>query len=106
MITVIRSDHGLTVDGHAGFAETGNDIICAAVSALAQGLIHALSDLTEDEIFYNVRDGHIEIFFRDLSEQGKLLTDSFFLSVGDIQQTYGENFLTVYPAPDGRKTEC
>lgn len=106
MITVIRSDHGLTVDGHAGFAETGNDIICAAVSALAQGLIHALSDLTEDEIFYNVRDGHIEIFFRDLSEQGKLLTDSFFLSVGDIQQTYGENFVTVYPAPDGRKTEC
>lgn len=106
MITVIRSDHGLTVDGHAGFAETGNDIICAAVSALAQGLIHALSDLTEDEISYNVRDGHIEIFFRDLSEQGKLLTDSFFLSVGDIQQTYGENFVTVYPAPDGRKTEC
>ena len=106
MITVIRSDHGLTVDGHAGFAETGNDIICAAVSALAQGLIHALSDLTEDEIFYNVRDGHIEIFFRDLSEQGKLLTDSFFLSVGDIQQTYGENFVTVYPAPVGRKTEC
>ena len=106
MITVIRSDHGLTVDGHGGFAETGNDIICAAVSALAQGLIHALSDLTEDEILYNVRDGHIEIFFRNLSEQGKLLTDSFFLSVEDIQQTYGKKFVTVYPAPDGRKTEC
>lgn len=106
MITVIQSDHGLTVDGHAGFAETGNDIICAAVSALAQGLIHALSDLTKDEILYNVRNGHIEIFYRDLSGQGKLLIDSFFLSIGDIQQTYGEKFITVYPAPDGRKTEC
>ena len=106
MITVIRSDHGLTVDGHAGFAETGNDIICAAVSALAQGLIHALSDLTKEEILYNVRNGHIEIFYRDLSEQGKLLIDSFFLSIGDIQQTYGETFVTVYLAPDGRKTEC
>ncbi len=106
MITVIRSDHGLTVDGHAGFAETGNDIICAAVSALAQGLIHALSDLTEDEFLHNVRNGHIEIFYRDLSEQGKLLVDSFFLSIGDIQQTYGEKSVTVYPAPDGRKTEC
>lgn len=106
MITVIRSDHGLTVDGHAGFAETGNDIICAAVSVLAQGLIHALSDLTKEEILYNVRNGHIEIFYRDLSEQGKLLIDSFFLSIGDIQQTYGEKFVTVYLAPDGRKTEC
>lgn len=106
MITVIRSDHGLTVDGHAGFAETGNDIICAAVSALAQGLIHSLSDLTKDEFLHNVRDGHIEIFYRNLSERGKLLIDSFFLSMGDIQQTYGERFVTVYPAPDGRKTGC
>ena len=50
MIAVTIKPDGLTVDGHAGYAETGNDIICAAVSALAQGLVHSLEALTDDKI--------------------------------------------------------
>lgn len=38
MIAINITRTGLTVDGHAGYAEIGNDIICAAVSALTQGL--------------------------------------------------------------------
>ena len=39
---VIRMDrrHGLLeIDGHAGYAEKGKDIVCAAVSALACSLV-------------------------------------------------------------------
>ena len=50
MIAIKVTKNGLTVDGHAGYAKAGNDIICAAVSVLAQGLIHSLDALTEDEI--------------------------------------------------------
>ena len=87
--------NGLTVDGHAGYAKTGNDIICAAVSALAQGLIHSLDALTEDTISYRLVDGHIDINYRDLSERGQLLIDSFFLAVSDIQLTYGEEYVKI-----------
>ena len=34
VINITRT--GLTVDGHAGYAEIGNDIICAAASAFPQ----------------------------------------------------------------------
>lgn len=39
LIVINIATTGLTVDGHAGYAKTGNDIICAAVSVLTQGLI-------------------------------------------------------------------
>lgn len=102
MIVVNITQTGLTVDGHAGYAETGNDIICAAVSALAQGLIHSLEALTDDRISYRLRDGHIDIEYEDLSEQGRLLIDSFFIAVSDIQLTYGEKYVKINTAPDGR----
>ena len=105
MIVVNITQTGLTVDGHAVYAETGNDIICAAVSALAQGLIHSLDALTDDRISYQIREGHIGIKYENLSEQGKLLIDSFFIAVSDIQMTYGDQYVKIDAAPDGRKTE-
>lgn len=105
MIVVNITQTGLTVDGHAGYAETGKDIICAAVSALAQGLVHSLDALTDDSISYRIRDGHIDIEYKNLSEQGKLLIDSFFIAASDIQGTYGEQYVKINTAPNGRKTE-
>lgn len=61
MIAINVTRTGLTVYGHAGYAEIGNDIICAAVSALTQGLVHSLKALTNDEISYHIADGHIDM---------------------------------------------
>ena len=105
MIVATITQTGLTVEGHAGYAKSGNDIICAAVSALAQGLAHSLSVLTEDAIGYQFRDGHIDIEYENLSEEGKLLVDSFFIAVSDIQTTYGDQYVKIDTAPNGRKTE-
>lgn len=102
MIVVNITQTGLTVDGHAGYAKTGNDIICAAVSVLAQGLIHSLDALTDDRISYHLRDGHIDIGYENLSEQGNLLIDSFFIAVSDVQHTYGEKYVKINTEPDGR----
>lgn len=105
MIVVTITQDGLLVDGHAGYAETGNDIICAAVSALTQGLIHSMEALTDDRISYRIASGHVDIKYKNLSEQGKLLIDSFFIAVSDIQMTYGDQYVKINAAPDGRKTE-
>ena len=105
MIVVTITQDGLTVDGHAGYAETGNDIICAAVSALTQGLIRSMEALTDDRISYRIASGHVDIKYKNLSEQGELLIDSFFIAVSDIQMTYGDQYVKINAAPDGRKTE-
>ena len=101
MIAIEITRTGLTVDGHANYAESGKDIICAAVSALTQGLIHSLEALTDDEVESRIRDGHVDIHYRDLSERGTLLIDAFFIAVLDIQESYGESYVKVTVA-DGR----
>lgn len=84
---------GITVDGHAGYAKTGKDIVCAAVSVLVQNLVRSVESLTEDLIWYRMANGHMEIHYRDLSEQGKLLVDSFFIGVSGVVATYGEEYV-------------
>ena len=37
----------LEISGHAGFAESGKDLVCAAVSGITFGLLNALDELTD-----------------------------------------------------------
>lgn len=89
------STTGITVDGHAGYAETGKDVICAAVSVLTQGLVHSLEALTDDEISYHIANGHIDINYKNLSDKGCILVDSFFIAVSDIQNAYGNQYVQI-----------
>lgn len=95
MIVVHVCTDGLTVDGHADHAETGKDIVCAGVSVLVQSLIYSLESLTEDRIFYQMEPGHTEVRYKDLSEQGRLLVDSFFIGVSTMALAYPEHVKVV-----------
>ena len=79
------------VSGHAGYAEAGKDIVCAGVTALVQGLIRSIESLTSDQIQYDITPGRADIHFKDLSEAGKLLVDSFFLGICVIAQDFPEH---------------
>lgn len=87
------STTGITVDGHAGYAEAGKDIICAAVSVLTQNLINSIEALTEDTIKYEIAPGHIKINYVDLSEKGQILVDSFFIGISEIVHAYGNEYV-------------
>lgn len=43
-----------------------------------------------DGITYQIREGHIDIVFKDLSEKGKLLVDSFFIGICKVQEVYAD----------------
>lgn len=69
------------MSGHAGYAAGGEDIICAAVTALSVTLVKSIEDLTDDKIEYDVQPGWVDIKYRDLSEKAKALVDSFFIGI-------------------------
>lgn len=81
MIEVSVLEDGITISGHAGYAEPGKDIICAGATALTETLVKSLEDLTEDEIEYDISPGRADIKYKNLSERGQLLVDSFFLGI-------------------------
>lgn len=90
MIVVKVRTNGITVDGHAGYAEPGKDIVCAGVSVLTQNLINSIKALTKEEISYEVAPAQIHINYKNLSERSSLLVDSFFIGVSEIQRAYPE----------------
>ena len=95
MIVIKVRENGILVDGHAGYAEHGKDIVCAGVSVLAQNLISSLEALTEDRIRHHVEPGHISIEYENLSERGMLLVDSFFIGVSSISESYGVDYVQI-----------
>ena len=90
MTVVSVRDDGIKISGHAGYAEAGKDIVCAAVTTLTQTLIRSLEDLAGDKIQYEISSGRADIHYRNLSEEGKLLVDSFFIGVCQITNEFPE----------------
>ena len=91
MIAVSVRKDGITVNGHANYAETGKDIVCAGVTALTQTLIRALEGLTKDEIEYEISPGRADIHCGNLSKEGELLVDSFFIGVCQIADEFPDH---------------
>lgn len=95
MIVVKVTKTSVTVNGHAGYAKSGSDIICAAVSFLAENLVNSMDALTDDKIKCRYRDGCMDIYFENLSEQGMLLVDSFFVGICGLIHTYGDKYVKI-----------
>ena len=90
MIAVNVRKDGIKIHGHAGYAEAGKDIVCAGVTALTQTLIRSLENLTRDKFEYEVSPGRADIHYGNLSEEGKLLVDSFFIGICLIADEFPE----------------
>lgn len=85
----VRRD-GITVKGHANYAVSGSDIVCAGITALAQTLIKSIKDLTDDKIEYEISPGRVDIKYGNLSEKSKILVDSFFIGICMIAEEFPE----------------
>ncbi|MBQ8640427.1 MAG: ribosomal-processing cysteine protease Prp [Lachnospiraceae bacterium] len=88
MIQIRITENGIRMDGHAGCRRNGQDLVCAAISALTCSLLHSIQDLAGDRIRAETGDGFTQIEWEKLSEAGKLLVDSWFLAVDDINHQY------------------
>lgn len=88
MIAVCVRKDEIGISGHANYAEVGKDIVCSGVTTLTQTLIWSLENLTRDQIEYEILPGRVDIHCGDLSEEGKLLVDSFFIGVCSIADEF------------------
>lgn len=88
MITVKITEHVIQMEGHAGRKINGQDIVCSAISALTCNLINSLTDLTDNRIRAETGNGRTLIEWDFLSKAGKLLVDSWFLGLADINREY------------------
>jgi len=86
---------GYVVEGHAGYAEYGSDIVCAAVSAIAQTILFALQDtLGEDQVDCRVEKGDMRVSValeKALEEGPKALLRAFESGLRAIASSYPQS---------------
>ncbi|MCD7955856.1 MAG: ribosomal-processing cysteine protease Prp [Lachnospiraceae bacterium] len=89
---------GFSFQGHAGYAPEGEDIVCAAVSALALNTVNSIESFTDDffEQEFSEDGGYLRITFQEnVSEKTSLLMDSLLLGITNIQAEYGNEYITL-----------
>lgn len=91
MITATARDPTLMITGHAGFAEPGKDIVCAAVSALFLTLCDSLDEMTGDEYDAESVGGLGSIRWKNMTDKGRLLFEHTLNGFRMIADRYPDN---------------
>ena len=78
---------------HAGYAESGSDIVCAAASALAQNTVNSIEQFTDDAFTVDVDEvsGGLDLRLEPgYSKETELLLNSLILGLQGIEEEYME----------------
>lgn len=91
-----RQIRAFSVKGHAGYAPAGEDIICAAVSALTINAINSIEKFTADRFESQIEEASGDVSFTltdTVSRESELLLESFVTGLDGIEQSYGSKYI-------------
>ncbi|MDI6780900.1 MAG: ribosomal-processing cysteine protease Prp [bacterium] len=100
-ITLVRDDNREIIEfwvtGHAnykskGAVSTGNDIVCAAVSAVVQTAVEGMKRYLPDEICVKKGKGmlHVEIINGKTSKESSVILETMLLGLKRVEENYSE----------------
>ena len=90
---------GFHTEGHAGYAESGYDIICSAVSAIILTTLNSIEELTDDRfhLTQHQESGVSDFRFLDIpGTESILLLRAMLIGLKGIQKEYGTTYLKIY----------
>ena len=84
--------YGFLISGHSGFAESGEDIVCASVSSAVYMAANTIIEIMKLSPEAEVRDGYFR-FTMNLSDarKSKTITDGLYLHLSELQGQYPNN---------------
>lgn len=102
-VVIHRNSSGLIVaydvSGHAEYAESGKDIVCAGVSAVAVGTVNALQELLPIQLEHRMKNGLLSVklprieqteLSENVSDHAQLLLESMLVMLRTIEHSYGQ----------------
>jgi uncharacterized protein YsxB (DUF464 family) len=89
MLNVYLHPNGLVVDGHAEYAEYGQDIVCASVSVLTQVIGYSICRETIANI--QKSPGKLTLVINKETPESKVLFKTLKLGLREIASQYPDN---------------
>ncbi|MDR0847282.1 MAG: ribosomal-processing cysteine protease Prp [Lactobacillales bacterium] len=77
-----------TISGHADFDSEGRDIVCSAVSVLAQNAINSVEALAHIKVDAEIRDGYLSATFPSGNIKIETILDSLYIGIDDIADQF------------------
>lgn len=106
-IELAKSEDGkkrmFTISGHSGYAKSGSDIICSAISVLGQTSIEALTQLTKVAVSYNIDEENAylkcEATLPDSKEvdyiRAETIFNTFEIGCKATAESYGNKYIKI-----------
>ncbi len=91
-----RANIGFECTGHAGYAQAGQDIVCAAVSSAAYLAANTLTDSFGIEAEIKVDNGYMSLFLTEGSEQGSKVLDGLEAHIRSLATEYPRSIKVIY----------
>lgn len=99
-ITILQNQNqefiGFRCVGHAGFADAGEDIVCAGISVLVLNTINSIASFTSEVFTTDAKEdtGEISLMLEEpAGTEADLLMKSMVLGLQGIQQNYGNRYI-------------
>lgn len=83
----------ITISDHSGYADAGEDIVCAGISILITTFENSLEELTNDKYAVMADEGDspvIDIVIENPSEESQLLFKSLLVGLKLIKEEYND----------------
>ncbi len=77
-----------TIEGHSGSAESGQDIVCAAVSSAAYMAVNTITEILGEEVEASVRDGYMKITLGGKNQAATDILKGLKLHISELAKDY------------------
>ncbi len=87
---------GFIIDGHTGFANSGEDIVCASLSLLAYTVINSINIVAKidaDDINYEINEelGYLKVETKNnINDKSDVIYNSFLVGVQLLIEDYSD----------------
>ena len=87
---------GFEIKGHAMFAESGSDVVCAAVSSAAYMAANTITEIIGAKADASAEDGMMRVSLNQSDEQTETVLRGLELHLTELSKQYPENIKIIY----------
>ena len=78
----------ITISGHAGYSESGKDIVCSSVSSIAITTVNAIVRIDKEAIVFDENDGFLFMEIKKHSKTIDILIDNMIELFLELEEQY------------------
>ena len=91
-----RQLKGFQISGHSGFAENGEDIVCASVSSAAYMAANTVTDIIRADAEAAADDGAMTLLVNEPCERTETVLKGLELHLTELSKQYPDNIKIIY----------